>query len=143
VSVDRAAAYEMIQRSGQQGVPVITVDDQVVVGFDRKRLQLLLSQAGTAGTPRPSLGAAVADASKMLMQRGQIPVFGALVGKVSPKTPAEQIGLQPGDIITQVGVRPVRGADDVETALSGVQHGATLDITYSRGDRVLRGKARF
>ncbi|MFQ5875827.1 MAG: glutaredoxin family protein [Dehalococcoidia bacterium] len=46
VSVDRAAADEMIRKSGQMGVPVITVADQVVVGFDRARLEHLLANSG-------------------------------------------------------------------------------------------------
>ncbi len=34
----------MIQKSGQMGVPVIVVDDQMVVGFNQTRLDQLLSQ---------------------------------------------------------------------------------------------------
>lgn len=33
VSKDRARAMEMVNRSGQMGVPVITIDDEVVIGF--------------------------------------------------------------------------------------------------------------
>jgi hypothetical protein len=33
----------MIQKSGQMGVPVILVDDQVVVGFNQGKLDQLLS----------------------------------------------------------------------------------------------------
>ena len=32
----------MIVRTGRTAVPVITIDDEVVVGFDRGRLQRLL-----------------------------------------------------------------------------------------------------
>ena len=35
-------ANEMIEKSGQQGVPVILVDEDVVVGFDREKLKELL-----------------------------------------------------------------------------------------------------
>lgn len=42
VSADLVARQEMIAKSGQMGVPVILVDDQVVVGFDQAKLQLLL-----------------------------------------------------------------------------------------------------
>ncbi len=41
---DRAAAEEMVRISGQRGVPVIVIDGQVVVGFDRPRLEQLLSK---------------------------------------------------------------------------------------------------
>ncbi len=41
VGVDRKAAKEMVEKSGQYGVPVITVDDEVIVGFDSNRLSEL------------------------------------------------------------------------------------------------------
>jgi alkyl hydroperoxide reductase subunit F len=45
VGADDAAARKMIDLSGQRGVPVITVDDEVIVGFDSARLNELF------GTP--------------------------------------------------------------------------------------------
>jgi len=33
---------EMIEKSGQMGVPVIMVDDQIMVGFDEQELSKLL-----------------------------------------------------------------------------------------------------
>lgn len=42
VSVDAAAARDMVQRSGQMGVPQAWIDGQVIVGFDRKRIASLL-----------------------------------------------------------------------------------------------------
>lgn len=33
----------MIQKSGQLGVPVIDVEGQIVIGFDRPKLQELLN----------------------------------------------------------------------------------------------------
>ena len=43
VAVDREAAREMIQKSKQMGVPVIIVDDEVLVGFNQARLESMLS----------------------------------------------------------------------------------------------------
>ncbi|OPJ61682.1 glutaredoxin family protein [Clostridium oryzae] len=42
VSADRNAAMEMINKSGQRGVPVIDVDGNIVVGFDKPTLDNLL-----------------------------------------------------------------------------------------------------
>lgn len=42
VAEDAAAREELIARTGRMAVPVITVDDDVIVGFDRGRLQRLL-----------------------------------------------------------------------------------------------------
>lgn len=41
VGQDKVAAAEMVKISGQYGVPVLTVDDQVVIGFDTPRLEEL------------------------------------------------------------------------------------------------------
>lgn len=42
VTKDRAAASEMIEKSGQMGVPVIEVDGKIIVGFDRPALKQAL-----------------------------------------------------------------------------------------------------
>ena len=42
VAEDADAREELIARSGRLAVPVITVGDEVVVGFDRGRLRRLL-----------------------------------------------------------------------------------------------------
>ena len=38
VGEDRASREEMIRKSGQMGVPVITIDDVVVIGFNEPLL---------------------------------------------------------------------------------------------------------
>ncbi|KPJ85477.1 glutaredoxin [Parcubacteria bacterium SG8_24] len=43
VSADRDAAREMIEKSGQMGVPVIDVEGQVIVGFDQEELKKALA----------------------------------------------------------------------------------------------------
>ncbi len=42
VSSDKAGLEEMIRVSGQMGVPVIVIDNDVIVGFDRSRLETKL-----------------------------------------------------------------------------------------------------
>jgi len=42
VGQDQDKAKEMIEKSKQMGVPVITVDDEVVVGFNQSLLDSLL-----------------------------------------------------------------------------------------------------
>jgi glutaredoxin-like YruB-family protein len=42
VSVDAAKAREMVAKSGQYGVPVLDIDGQIVVGFDREKINALL-----------------------------------------------------------------------------------------------------
>jgi glutaredoxin-like YruB-family protein len=43
VSLDPYGAQEMIQKSGQLGVPVIDIDGKIVVGFDRDKIKELLN----------------------------------------------------------------------------------------------------
>ncbi|MGB9708274.1 MAG: glutaredoxin family protein [Candidatus Pacearchaeota archaeon] len=42
VSTDEKAAMEMVEKSGQMGVPVTTIDNNVVIGFDVVQLKKLL-----------------------------------------------------------------------------------------------------
>lgn len=41
---DRDKANEMIQKSGQMGVPVIIIDGEIIIGFNQARLDQVLSQ---------------------------------------------------------------------------------------------------
>ncbi|MGC8651191.1 MAG: glutaredoxin domain-containing protein [Minisyncoccia bacterium] len=42
VSQDEKAAMEMVMKSGQMGVPVIDIDNQIVIGFNKPVLEELL-----------------------------------------------------------------------------------------------------
>ena len=42
VSADQERAQEMIQKSGQMGVPVIDIDGEIITGFDRDRISKAL-----------------------------------------------------------------------------------------------------
>ncbi|MDP7140977.1 MAG: glutaredoxin domain-containing protein [Candidatus Woesearchaeota archaeon] len=43
VSKDQKASKEMIDKSGQMGVPVIDIDGEIVVGFDVEKIKSLLN----------------------------------------------------------------------------------------------------
>jgi len=45
VSVDIPKRQEMIQKTGQLGVPVIIIDGEVIVGFDQERIASLIGVA--------------------------------------------------------------------------------------------------
>jgi len=126
----------MIQKTNQMGVPVITVGDQYVIGFDRPRLEQLL--AGQGGAQKVSFGLQIADASKIAQKAGVVPVFGAFVGSVRPGSPAEKAGLQQGDVITEINLRPISNADDLAKALSGLSPGNRVTIAFLRGQQKLR-----
>lgn len=46
VEQDRAAAEEMVQKTGQMGVPVTEIGDITIVGFDRPKIDAALKSAG-------------------------------------------------------------------------------------------------
>ncbi len=43
VAENKEAASDMINKTGQMGVPVISINDEVVVGFNQSKLDSLLS----------------------------------------------------------------------------------------------------
>jgi glutaredoxin-like YruB-family protein len=46
VSRDQSAAEDMVRRSGQQGVPQTDIDGEIIVGFDKNRINTLLGIQG-------------------------------------------------------------------------------------------------
>jgi glutaredoxin 3 len=42
VSADQDKAQEMIQKSGQMGVPVLDIEGEIIVGFDRDKVSQAL-----------------------------------------------------------------------------------------------------
>ncbi len=127
MGVDREAAMRMIRLSGQQGVPVITIDDQVVVGFDRRRLEELLAQ----GAAKVELGAAVADATS------RVQMDGAYVGRVKRGSLADKAGLKARDVIVELNGQAVRNSADLARIMAGLYPGVRPKLIYMRqGQRV-------
>jgi S1-C subfamily serine protease len=138
VSQDPAAAAEMVRVSGQQGVPVTTVDGTVIVGYDRPRLDEALAQA-----QRPRLGAAVADAAEMAGQGRTTVRQGAYVGRVSAGGAAASAGLQAGDVIVALAGQPINSALYLERLMAGVRRGHSLPLTYIRDGEQIQTTLRF
>jgi glutaredoxin-like YruB-family protein len=135
VAADPLAAQELVRLSGQRGVPVTVVDDQVIVGFDRRRLTMLLDQDKVK---KPTLGVSIADAARIAQKRGSGPTSGAYVGRVKPGSPADMAGLRPGDVIVELGGRPIRAAADVHAVMPSTHPGDQLGLTYDRNGREMR-----
>ena len=133
VSQDRAAAKEMISRTGQKGVPVTVIDGETIIGFDLARLEQALSKR--PGESRPSFGAAIADASKISAGQGAVVAFGAYVGKVRAGSVAQRVGLAVGDIVVEINMQRVANADDLERALSRLNRGSRISLVFHRGNK--------
>ena len=48
VATDAVKRQEMIEKSGQMGVPVIFVGEEMVIGFDESRLEELIANMNTS-----------------------------------------------------------------------------------------------
>lgn len=46
VEEDRQAAEEMVKKSGQMGVPVIEIGKDLIIGFDKLKIDLALEASG-------------------------------------------------------------------------------------------------
>ena len=135
VTTDPAAAMEMVRRSGQRGVPVTIIGDEVIVGYDPQRLEMALARHASgprAGGAKPRLGVRIADAASIARQRGSGPTVGAYVGAVYPASPAEKAGLRPGDVITAFNDHIIHRADDVYSFLDTAYPGQRVRIFFLR-----------
>jgi len=43
VGADQKAAEEMVEKSGQRGVPVVDIDGEIIVGFDKEKISKILN----------------------------------------------------------------------------------------------------
>jgi S1-C subfamily serine protease len=130
VSVDQGAAQEMVRRSGQMGVPVITAGSEVVVGFDRPRLEQIAARyahASAAPSSGPKLGLAIRSSVG----------GGVEIGKVRPGSPGAQAGFQVGDVLESLGGQPVNSSDDIERLTRAMQPGQMIDAVVRRDGRRL------
>lgn len=134
VSQDRAAAQELMRKTSQMAVPVIIIDGETIIGFDRARLEQALSKQPRQ---RPSLGASIADASKITAKQGSVITFGAYIGNVRAGSVADRIGLKQGDIITEVNMQNVANAGGLESVLSRLNPESRISLVFLRDNKTL------
>ena len=132
VSLDRNAAQELISKTGQMGVPVTIIGGQAIVGFDRAQLEQAISRR-----QRPPFGASVADASRITARQGVGITLGAYVGKVRPGSSAQRLGLEAGDIITEINMQRIANAADLEKVISTLTKGNRVSVVLLRGAQQL------
>ncbi len=91
------------------------------------------------GKPRWGLG--LADLTPDTREQLQAPkdLHGAVVGNVQPGSPADNAGLQRGDVILEVNRRPVQSASDASRELGKVDQGQdALVLVWSNGGNTFR-----
>jgi S1-C subfamily serine protease len=141
------AAMEMIRRSGQQGVPVVATEDEVILGFDQARLAKLAEKY--AKPKRPPLGILAADASEYLARHPEkaanLPegTKGVYVGKIRPTTVAEAAGLQPGDVVTSVAGKRTPTMSKLDALIDTLQPGDSVTVRFLRDGSEAESKLQF
>jgi serine protease Do len=90
---------------------------------------------------KPRWGIGLADLNSETREQVQAPkdVQGAVIENVIPGSPADNAGLQPGDIIVSVNRKPVASASEVKQALASVPKGQdALVLVWSNGGSTFR-----
>ena len=136
VSRDYSAAMEMIRRSGQQGVPVITTENEVIVGFDQVRLGRIAERF--AGPKRPPLGLLAANTESYFARHPEAAAKtpagtkGVYVGEVRAGSVAEGAGLRPADIVIGLAGKRIRDMAMLDQMVDTIKAGESVEIRYIR-----------
>ncbi len=97
---------------------------------------------GGSGNVQPGkLGLAVGDLNAEARQQLNVPddVHGAVVQNVRPASPADDAGLQPGDVILQVNRKPVTSANQFVSQVHGDSNSEDiLLLVWSKGNASYR-----
>lgn len=147
VAADYEAAMEMIRRSGQQGVPVIATEDEVILGFDQARLARLAEKY--AGPKRPPLGLLAADVEQYLSRHPEatetIPpgTKGVFVGEVRAGSVAEASGVRRGDVIQAVAGKRVRNMSALDQLIDTLRAGESVTVRFLRDGQEHHGTFQF
>ncbi len=134
VSEDVRAWDEMVRLSGQYSVPVVVIEGQVLVGFDREQIARLLPHE----KPPLRLGVSIASVQPAANRPG-----GAYIGQVGGGSLAERAGIRPGDVLIEMAQRPVRSAADVHAIMAEARAGDQVSVTLWRAGRTLRLSLRL
>ncbi len=95
----------------------------------------LLPQLQSAGkVVRGYVGVSLSELTPDLAQAFGLPAGskGALIQQVLPKTPAEQAGLEPGDVITTLDGKPIESSSALTRAVALVPPGKSLKLGLVR-----------
>ncbi|MBC8107717.1 MAG: trypsin-like peptidase domain-containing protein [Anaerolineae bacterium] len=93
---------------------------------------------------RERLGVTIEPLTPMKAERfGLLADAGMLVTEVLHDTPAERVGLQPGDVIVQLGRYPIRTLKDFSAIMKMIPDRAQFRVGVIRGGQVAYGTMRL
>lgn len=123
-----------VLRDGKNVTLPVTIEE--MGSRDKEGNEVASSEQG-----KPRWGLGLADLTPDARQQIQAPedVRGAVVERVQPGSPADNAGLQAGDVIVGVNRHPVQNAAEVRQALTSVPKGQdALVLIWSNGGSTFR-----
>jgi serine protease Do len=133
---------------GNSGGPLLNVDGDVVgintaifasaqgIGFaiPADKVRRIVDELRHYGKVRLAwVGISGQDLTPRLAQElGWDRNYGVVVSEVDPGSPAQKAGLQPGDIVTEVGGAQPQSADSLGSQLKGYPAHSSFSLTYVR-----------
>jgi serine protease Do len=97
--------------------------------------------ASNSDNGKPRWGVGISDLTAEVREQLQTPkdLQGALIQRIQPGSPAEEAGLQPGEVIVSVNRRPTQSASDVQKALANVPKGQdAMVLVWGNGGSTFR-----
>lgn len=134
-----ARALAQVRRLRPRGAVLLALVLLLSAGVGYAAVSSLVSDGGggSSGTGKRSFASSPArNAAPAWLGVQAIdfpPANGVMVVDVVPGSPADAAGLQPGDVITQIGNRPVQSPTELESALAGMHAGQKVEIQYEQG----------
>jgi serine protease Do len=118
------------------------VNLSVKVGeYQKPGTQVADNEPGQSGASTGKLGLAVDDLNEEARQQLNVPaeVKGAAISNVRPGSPAEDAGLQLGDVVVEVNRKPVSSAEQFANAVHATPSGKDiLLLVWSKGNSSYR-----
>lgn len=133
VLTDPSATAILFGRLGRVTTPVVQIGERLLVGNDPVQLARFLPREGE-DEPTVSFGAAVRSVTAQIAAEKGLPApYGVEVGSVREGSPAEQAGIRPGDLITEIGPYTINGgADQFRRAVALRRPGDTMALSLWR-----------
>ncbi len=120
-----------ILRNGQPMTLSVKVGE-----YQKPGAEVAEKASGSGGANTGKLGLAIDDLNQDAREQLQLPseVKGAAVANVRPGSPAEDAGLQPGDVVVEVNRKPVASAEQFANAVHASPAGKDLLLlVWSKG----------
>jgi serine protease Do len=134
---------------GNSGGPLLNIDGEVIgintaifasaqgIGFaiPSDKLRRIVAELTQFGKVRPAwVGIQAQPLTPSLAKRlGWDRNYGAVVSEVEAGSPAEQAGVQTGDIVAEVAGAPVQDAEDFSARIRGYPARSTISLSVYRG----------